>query len=149
MIAHLRGRLISKHPNQAIVEAAGVGYDVTITVPTFSDLPALGSEVALRSAIPGEDEQLFEVDRFLPGHMVSLVGAYSILRRIDFRVESKSQVVRVTARVDYPSYGGALGALFDRMTTRRRLESALGDSLVHFKGLAEFGAANGAPLEDF
>jgi Holliday junction DNA helicase RuvA len=47
MIAHLRGRLISKHPNQAIVEAGGVGYDVTITVPTFSDLPALGSEVAL------------------------------------------------------------------------------------------------------
>ena len=47
MIAHLRGKLISKHPNQAIVEAAGVGYDVTITVPTFSDLPALGSEVAL------------------------------------------------------------------------------------------------------
>jgi len=47
MIAHLRGRLIAKHPNQAIVEAAGVGYDVTITVPTFSDLPALGSEVAL------------------------------------------------------------------------------------------------------
>jgi Holliday junction DNA helicase RuvA len=47
MIAHLRGRLLSKHPNQAIVEAGGVGYDVTITVPTFSDLPASGSEVAL------------------------------------------------------------------------------------------------------
>jgi len=47
MIAHLRGRLISKHPNQAIVEAAGVGYDVAISVPTFSDLPAVGSEVAL------------------------------------------------------------------------------------------------------
>src|SRR5215475_14511727 len=47
MIAHLRGRLISKHPNQAIVEAGGVGYDVVITVPTFSDLPGAGSEVAL------------------------------------------------------------------------------------------------------
>jgi Holliday junction DNA helicase RuvA len=47
MIAHLRGRLISKHPNQAIVEAAGVGYDVAISVPTFSDLPAVGSDVAL------------------------------------------------------------------------------------------------------
>ena len=47
MIAHLRGKLISKHPNQAIVEAGSVGYDVAITVPTFSDLPALGSEVAL------------------------------------------------------------------------------------------------------
>ena len=47
MIAHLRGRLLSKHPNQAVVETAGVGYDVTISVPTFSDLPGLGSEVAL------------------------------------------------------------------------------------------------------
>jgi holliday junction DNA helicase RuvA len=47
MIAHLRGRLISKHPNQAIVDAGGVGYDVIISVPTFSDLPALGNEVAL------------------------------------------------------------------------------------------------------
>lgn len=47
MIAHLRGKLLSKHPNQAIVETAGVGYDLTISVPTFSDLPAQGSEVAL------------------------------------------------------------------------------------------------------
>jgi len=47
MIAHLRGKLLAKHPNQAIVETAGVGYDVTISVPTFSDLPAIGTEVAL------------------------------------------------------------------------------------------------------
>jgi len=47
MIAHLRGKLLLKHPNQAIVETTGVGYDVTISVPTFSDLPAVGSEVAL------------------------------------------------------------------------------------------------------
>jgi holliday junction DNA helicase RuvA len=47
MIAHLRGKLLVKRPNQAIVEVGGVGYDVTITVPTFSDLPGAGSEVAL------------------------------------------------------------------------------------------------------
>lgn len=47
MIAHLRGRLFAKHPNQAIVEAGGVGYDVTISVPTFSALPAEGAEVSL------------------------------------------------------------------------------------------------------
>jgi Holliday junction DNA helicase RuvA len=47
MIAHLRGKLLGKHPNQAIVEAGGVGYDVTISVPTFSDLPAVGTDVAL------------------------------------------------------------------------------------------------------
>src|SRR6267154_3767476 len=47
MLAHLHGKLLAKHPNQAIVEASGVGYDVTISVPTFSDLPAVGSDVAL------------------------------------------------------------------------------------------------------
>jgi len=47
MIAHLRGKLLAKHPNQAIVETGGVGYDVTISVPTFSNLPELGSEVGL------------------------------------------------------------------------------------------------------
>jgi Holliday junction DNA helicase RuvA len=47
MIAHLRGKLLAKHPNQAIVETGGVGYDVTITVPTFSDLPPIGADVAL------------------------------------------------------------------------------------------------------
>jgi holliday junction DNA helicase RuvA len=47
MIAHLRGRLLSKTPGQAIVECAGVGYDVSITVPTFSALPGEGAEVSL------------------------------------------------------------------------------------------------------
>ncbi len=73
MIAHLRGKLIAKHPNQAIVEAGGVGYDVTISVPTFSDLPAPGAEVALHihthvredalalfGFLRAEEKQLFE-----------------------------------------------------------------------------------------
>src|SRR5215831_11730275 len=47
MIAHLRGKLIAKHPNQVIVEAAGVGYEVNITIPTFSALPSLNAEVSL------------------------------------------------------------------------------------------------------
>jgi len=73
MIAHLRGKLISKHPNQAIVEAGGVGYEVNITIPTFSALPALGADVALFihthvredalslfGFLRGEEKQLFE-----------------------------------------------------------------------------------------
>ena len=47
MIAHLRGRLLTKHPNQVVVETCGVGYEVNISVPTFSELPASGSEIAL------------------------------------------------------------------------------------------------------
>jgi Holliday junction DNA helicase RuvA len=47
MIAHLRGRLLSKQPQQAIVEAAGVGYDVAISVTTYTSLPTEGAEVSL------------------------------------------------------------------------------------------------------
>jgi Holliday junction DNA helicase RuvA len=47
MIGHLRGRLLSKSPQQAMIEAAGVGYDVVISVPSFTALPSEGSEVAL------------------------------------------------------------------------------------------------------
>ena len=47
MIAHLRGKLIHKEPGQAVVECAGVGYDVTISVPTFSALPGVGGEASL------------------------------------------------------------------------------------------------------
>lgn len=48
MIAHLKGTLLEKHPNQAIVEAGGVGYDVTIPISTYASLPEAGSEVRLR-----------------------------------------------------------------------------------------------------
>jgi len=48
MIAFLRGALLEKHPNQVIVDVAGVGYDVTIPVSTFSALGAAGSEIQLR-----------------------------------------------------------------------------------------------------
>jgi len=58
MIAHLRGRLLAKHPNQAVVETAGVGYDVTISIPTFSDLPGPGSEVALHIHTHVREDQI-------------------------------------------------------------------------------------------
>jgi holliday junction DNA helicase RuvA len=73
MIAHLRGKLIAKHPNQAVVEAVGVGYDVTISVPTFSALGLIGTEIALHihthvredaialfGFVHPEEKQLFE-----------------------------------------------------------------------------------------
>jgi len=47
MIAYLRGRLLSKSPNRAIVECNGVGYDVAISVATFSELPAEDAEAQL------------------------------------------------------------------------------------------------------
>lgn len=99
---------------------------------------ALGAEIAVRSAIPGDLEQLFEVDRYIEGHALSLVGAFSVRRRLDFRIEQKTERSKICVTLDYPSYHGVFGALVDRLTVRRRLEGALGDSLIHFKGLVEY-----------
>jgi Holliday junction DNA helicase RuvA len=74
MIAHIRGHLLSKHLNQAIIDCGGVGYDVTITVPTFSDLPDAGAaevslhihthvredQIALYGFLRVEERRLFE-----------------------------------------------------------------------------------------
>ena len=48
MIALLSGVLLEKHPNQAIVETGGVGYDVAIPVSTFTHLPDVGFAVRLK-----------------------------------------------------------------------------------------------------
>lgn len=109
----------------------------------------LGSEVAIRSAVFGDDEELFEVDRYIPGHQLSLVGAFSVRMRIDVRIEAKTERSRVNVKVDYPTYGGVLGKLVDGLTRRRKLDVALNESLIHFKGLCEYDRQPDALLEDF
>ncbi len=48
MIAHLRGRILDKHPNRLVVDVNGVGYDVFVPLSTFYVLGDAGSDVALR-----------------------------------------------------------------------------------------------------
>ena len=48
MIAHLRGRILEKHPNRIVVDVNGVGYDVAVPLSTFYDLGDAGADVSLR-----------------------------------------------------------------------------------------------------
>jgi Holliday junction DNA helicase RuvA len=48
MIARLRGRLLEKAPEQIVVDVGGVGYQLAVSLQSFSRLPALGDEVDLR-----------------------------------------------------------------------------------------------------
>ncbi|HEY5258690.1 MAG TPA: hypothetical protein VIJ12_09985 [Candidatus Baltobacteraceae bacterium] len=108
----------------------------------------LGSEVVLRSSIPGEEEQCFEVDQLVSNFRVSLVGAYSLRRRIEFRIERKSTRSRIHARISYPAYHGRLGAWFDGMRHARRLAAALNHSLALLRGMLEQQASPDAlPIE--
>jgi Holliday junction DNA helicase RuvA len=48
MIAHLRGRVLEKHPNRLILDVAGIGYDVQVPLSTFYGCGDPGAEIALR-----------------------------------------------------------------------------------------------------
>ncbi|MCL2631081.1 MAG: Holliday junction branch migration protein RuvA [Firmicutes bacterium] len=47
MFSYIKGILISKSPNNAVVEAFGLGYDAQVSYNTFLKLPNTGSEVKL------------------------------------------------------------------------------------------------------
>ena len=64
--------MLSKHPNQAVVEAAGVGYEVNISIPTFSDLPALGADVGLFIHTHVREDAPGPVWFFAPGREATL-----------------------------------------------------------------------------
>lgn len=51
MIGRLRGELIQKLPNLALVECAGVGYAAAISLSTYGLLPEVGSTVVLHTEL--------------------------------------------------------------------------------------------------
>jgi Holliday junction DNA helicase RuvA len=48
MIAHLRGRLLEKHPNRVTIDVQGVGYEAHVPLSTFYGLPETGGDLSLR-----------------------------------------------------------------------------------------------------
>src|SRR5436853_2119456 len=48
VIAHLRGRILEKHPNRIVVDVNGVGYEVAVPLSTFYVIADAGGEAALR-----------------------------------------------------------------------------------------------------
>ena len=106
---------------------AGVGRDLSI-----------GSEVAIRSWLPGDEEELYEVEGLIENYRLALVGAYSVRRRLEFRIERRTTCSKLQVRLAYPAYHGRFGTFLDRWQRGRRVANALDDSLVHFKGLVEY-----------
>lgn len=80
MIAHLNGTLAEKTPTHAIIDCAGVGYYASISLTTYSKLPAVGQFARLIThAIYREDAQLLygfsdADEREMFRHLISVSG---------------------------------------------------------------------------
>lgn len=151
MIAHLRGKLIFKQPGQAIIEAGGVGYDVTISVPTFTVLPVAGGETSLhiytqvsedQIALFGfqdrEEKRLFErlitVSGVGPKLAIKMLSGLSPERTVQaIRGQDHAQLTRI------PGVGKKLA---------ERLVVELKDKLDDFAVAPPQGAVQGPAVED-
>lgn len=58
MIAHLRGTVLEKNPQYAVVEVGGVGYRVFITLAGYDALPAPGREAGLHTVTIAREDAL-------------------------------------------------------------------------------------------
>ena len=151
MIAHLRGKLIYKQPGQAIVEAGGVGYDVAISVTTFTALPPVGADTALHihtqvsedqlalfGFLDREEKRLFErlitVSAVGPKLAIKILSGLSVERTVQaIRGQDHAQLTRI------PGVGKKLA---------ERLVVELKDKLEEFAVAPVQTATQGPAVED-
>jgi Holliday junction DNA helicase RuvA len=79
MIGQLRGRLIEKNPTEVIVDCAGVGYEVKISLNTFAQLGSEEAVILFTRLIVREDAHLLfgfatKEEREMFTHLISVSG---------------------------------------------------------------------------
>ncbi|MBI3297516.1 MAG: Holliday junction branch migration protein RuvA [Elusimicrobia bacterium] len=144
MIATLRGPVVERDGARVIVEAGGVGYEVSVTPHTASRLPAPGSPAFLHvcesTALYGggttlygflssDEKALFLLLREIPG-----TGAKKALEALDKASRSQPEFLRALAANDVPGLVKVFG--FSRKTAEKMV-AALKDKV----GLPSAGPA--------
>lgn len=95
MIAYVRGVLAEKSPTRAVLEAAGVGYELQIPISTYEKLPREGAEAKLLAyhCVREDDEILFG---FATAHerelFVKLTGVSGVGPKIALAILSGASV---------------------------------------------------------
>ncbi len=82
MIASVRGEVTERRPGHLVIEAAGVGYRLTVSTETLRSVPAVGEQAALHAHLVVRDDSMSlfgfageeERDLFLSLVSVSGVG---------------------------------------------------------------------------
>lgn len=79
MIGHLNGKLVEKKPTELIIECGGVGYEVKISLNTFSAIGSVEAVKLFTKLIVREDAQILygfanKEEREMFNHLISVSG---------------------------------------------------------------------------
>ncbi len=79
MIAQLKGRLVEKNPTELVVDCNGVGYEVKISLNTFSAIGSSEQVTVFTKLIVREDAQILygffdKTEREMFNHLISVSG---------------------------------------------------------------------------
>jgi holliday junction DNA helicase RuvA len=80
MIAAVKGEVLARQSDQVVIDAAGVGYRLTVSAETLKSVPATGHEAFLHAELISRDDSLAlfgfasEEERNLFGQLVSVSG---------------------------------------------------------------------------
>ena len=85
MIAHLNGRLVEKSPTHVVIDCNGIGYQVNISLNTYSHLGDEESCKLYTSFVVREDAQLLywfytQAEKKLFQLLISVSGRTKLLR---------------------------------------------------------------------
>jgi len=151
VIAHLRGRLLRKEPQEVVVDVGGVGYRVTIPVSTFYRLGEEGDEISLRVHTHVR-EDAFALYGFLTAEEQGLFE-----RLIDVAGVGPKLAINILSGIETPELVTALRASdVARLTripgvgrkTAERLVLELKDKMPAVMAAAEAAPAPSSPKED-
>ncbi len=80
MIAAVRGEVMVRRPGHVVIDAAGVGYRLTVSAETLRAVPATGRDAFLHAELIARDDSLSlygfasEEERDLFGELISVSG---------------------------------------------------------------------------
>ena len=149
MIGHLRGTILEKHPNQVIVESAGVGYEVQIPISTYTALAEPGASAALRIYTHVREDALLLFGFATPEEKAlfeRLISVSGIGPKLAITVLSGLPTADLTAAIRNSDVGHLVRIPGVGKKTAERMVLELKDKLAGIDTTGKTAAAAGPPL---
>ena len=104
MITHIHGKLIEKTPTHVIIDVNGVGYEIKISLQTFSSIKDEFCKLYTHLSIKEDSHTLFgfyeENERFLFRQLISVSGVGPSTAQVILSTYSSNEIIQHISTAD-------------------------------------------------